>query len=599
MNHDFSMQEKAVIRAYALSKQNGQYRTTCPACSLNRRNASAQCLSVTVFSERVVYNCHHCECMGATYLMERNEDLKRPFVPPVMEAKPKKTAVKRLDLGLTQDGIDYLSSRLITLPTAQLFGLTSARAWFRDLDSGREAEAIAFPYFVSGSARGHKFRCIEQKEHCCDVPLSSLFGVQNVDLKESGDLLICEGEFDPLAFYEAGVCNGTSVPNGSSSFARSNDDGTMKAQLGFLWEARDVIDKAKRVLIAVDNDEPGEKLAEELARRIGKHRCWRVFYPDGCKDANDVLKAHGKASLADCAASAKPWPVEGLYEAEKYYPEVYELFENGFGEKIRTGMSAVDELFSVGRGLLTVVTGIPGNGKSTFVDQLLVNLARSRGYVSAICSFENPPQVHIGKIAQCLYQKHFFKTPLPGEMITRKELDEVLPFIHRHFKFIQQEDGRKATIESIVERIKTAVFRWGCQLVVVDPYNYIARGKTAESETQWIDDMLTELRLLAGLYDLHIFFVAHPTKMQMNGDGSYMIPKGYSISGSAAWFSKPDFGITVHRVPDTSDVKIVNWKTRYDWLGKVGETTVFYDNVRHTYISDDWSDNEPFEGKAA
>lgn len=586
MKQDFSREEKAELRSWAQGKAKGKYRRTCPHCSPTRRNQKDECLSVRIESEHMLLSCHHCETSGATKLVEEAK-----FIPPQFE-KPAGKAVKRRDVTAGKEALEFLNSRGISPKTAQAFSLIQARAYFIRIK--RETEAIAYPYFVQGHPYGHKFRSLEEKDHVCDLALGSLFGIQNVDMSESDDLIICEGEIDALSYYESGIPNSTSVPNGSGSFSNYNDDGTMRQQLGFLWEAREQIASAKRILISSDADAPGEKLAEELARRIGRHRCWVIKYPQDCKDANDVLLKHGPDKLAECVSEATPWPVEGLYEASKYFPEVDELYDNGFGEKIGTGLSAVDEIFSVGPGLLTVVTGVPGNGKSTFIDQILVNLARTRGYISALCSFENPPPVHIGKLMQMLYQKHFFETDKPGKRMTRQEVDAIKPFIHRHFRFIHQDDGKKATIESILERIKTAVFRWGVQIVVVDPYNYIARNPKADSETQWIDEMLTELRITASLYGLHIFFVAHPTKMQMDADGGYQVPKGYSISGSAAWFSKPDFGLTVHRVPNTGSVKIVNWKTRYDWLGKVGEATILYDDVAHVYLSDNFTDQVPY-----
>ena len=591
MRQDFSPEAKKELREWAQGKR-GHHRRTCPECSPHRVNKRALCLSATINADHMLMSCHHCYRAGATKLSI--DELQRPYTPPPPPApKGKSKAVKRLDVGLTEEAIKFLATRAISLKTAQVTALVAGRGYFPDLR--REDEAVAYPYLVGGK-KSHKFRALSEKAHICDEPLVSLFMLQMVDFSESEDMIICEGELDSVSYYEAGVVNSTSVPNGSSSFTRQNEDGSPREVMGFLWEAKDIIDKAKRILISSDNDEPGDKLAEELARRIGKHRCWRVKYPDGCKDANDVLVKFGKEAVQHCIETAEPWPIDGLYEAEKYFPEVLELFENGFGDKVSTGLSAVDEIFSVGPGLMTVVTGVPGNGKSTFVDQIMVNLARSKGYVSAICSFENPAAVHIGKLSAMLAQKHFFKTDLPGEYITRKELDAVLPFVHRHFKFLQQEDGKKSTIESIIERIKTAVFRWGVQVVVVDPYNYIARPPKAESETQFIDDILSELRLVAQLYGLHVFFVAHPTKLPMDSDGNYSPPKGYSISGSAAWFSKPDFGITVHRVPNSGDVQIINWKTRYDWLGKIGEATVLYDNMRHVYTSDNWTEYLPYEG---
>jgi twinkle protein len=571
---DFSKEEKDTLVLWAKGVRRGPHRIQCPACSPTRRNQKAQCLSITVEHDHIVMKCHHCEREGAAKLNEA-------FIPPKVETF-KKGAVKRLDTALTEAGLFYLSSRAISEKTALAFNLVSSKAFFPELR--REEEAVAFPYL-----KGHKFKSTKEKAFVCDQPLSSLFGQAEVDFSESTDLIICEGELDPLSFYEAGVVNGTSVPNGSSSFTKSNDDGTMREQMGFLWEARELIDKAKRIIIATDADAPGEKIADELSRRIGRHRCWQVKYPEDCKDANDVLMKHGADALKACYDNCVPWPIDGLFEAEKYFPEVDELFDKGFAEKVSTGMVDVDQLFSVSPGLLTVVTGIPGNGKSTFVDQIMVNLARQKEYVSAICSFENPPAVHIGKLMQMLYQKHFFPTEDPGPRMDRKEVEAIKPFVHRHFKFLQATDGKKVTPSSIIERIKTAVFRWGVQIVVIDPYNYIARPEKAESETQFIDDLLTELRLVASLYGVHIFFVAHPTKMPMDSEGNYQPPKGYSISGSSAWFSKPDFGLTVHRVPNTNKVKIVNWKTRYDWLGKVGETSVIYDSIAHNYQSDDFT----------
>ena len=85
------------------------------------------------------------------------------------------------------------------------------------------------------------------------------------------------------------------------------------------------------------------------------------------------------------------------------------FFEEGYGDRILTGMTPVDELYSCGPGLLTIITGIPSAGKSTFVDQLMINLARKYDGTFAICSFENPIHVHIAKLSEMLLQKHFFE----------------------------------------------------------------------------------------------------------------------------------------------------------------------------------------------
>ena len=149
----------------------------------------------------------------------------------------------------------------------------------------------------------------------------------------------------------------------------------------FLWPAKAMLDKAKRLIIATDRDSAGEALGAERARRIGRERCWNVVYPDGCKDANDVLMRDGAEELYGVWEDADPWPVEGLFEASDFFDESDKLFVEGFADKLSTGIPAVDELFSPSPGLLTIVTGILSHGKSTFVDQLLVNLAKEQGWV--------------------------------------------------------------------------------------------------------------------------------------------------------------------------------------------------------------------------
>ncbi|KAJ1422819.1 TOPRIM domain [Sesbania bispinosa] len=64
----------------------------------------------------------------------------------------------------------------------------------------------------------------------------------------------------------------------------------------YLWNCKDELMQASRIILATDGDPPGQALAEELARLIGKERCWQVRWStkgrgDKCKDANE---AHGE-----------------------------------------------------------------------------------------------------------------------------------------------------------------------------------------------------------------------------------------------------------------------------------------------------------------
>ena len=154
------------------------------------------------------------------------------------------------------------------------------------------------------------------------------------------------------------------------------------------------------------------------------------------------------------------------------------------------------------------------------------------------------------------------------------ELEDALSFIDKHFVFLESKDGSLSTIDSILDRAKQAVHRLGIRGLIIDPYNYIARSG-ADAEHQFINDMLTKVTSFAQAYGVAVFFVAHPAKMYPKEDGTYAIPKGMSISGSAAWFSKADIGLTVHR--GSGGVEIHCWKVRHKWIGKQGMAVLQYD----------------------
>ena len=74
-------------------------------------------------------------------------------------------------------------------------------------------------------------------------------------------------------------------------------------------------------------------------------------------------------------------------------------------------------------------------------------------------------------------------------------------------------------------------------------------------------------------------------KMMRGTDGKVPAPKGYDISGSAAWFAKADVGLTVHRPnPSSSPMSEIHvWKCRFSWVGKQGETELEFDVPTSTY----------------
>ena len=567
------MELSQTIRANALRLGDGQHKVSCPFCSNTRKKSNQKTMSLKVDEQAVVYNCWHCGKDGLVKFGERKFKLIR------RDNVVGKVDKNWHDLTIENGSIDYLKSRGISETTAKFAGVKFKKHYIAS--ENKEMPCLVFPYVNKGNTEYAKLRCFPNKGFSSQGSAVNFFNIDNVETNDW--IIICEGEMDALSFIEAGYKSVVSIPNGAvmkvvDGKIDAHEDGKFK----FIWNAKKKLELCDKVVIAMDNDKSGQAMAEEIARRVGKDRCYKLDYPEDCKDANDVLVKYGKKRLDEIASNPKPYPVSGLYDASHFYNEVDEIYEKGIGSGVSTGYEDVDPLYTVVEGQLTVVTGHPSSGKSEFIDQIMINIAKDKGWKFGICSFENEPRIHIAKLISKYVGKPFFDGLTPR--LNNYELNQGKKFIQSHFSFLYQADGSLSSLESIMERMKIAVMRHGVRGVVIDPYNYISRNMQT-SETDWISDMLTTLRVFAQAHGIHIWFVAHPTKMMRKDDGTVPPPKGYDISGSASWFSKADVGLTVHRPsPSTSSIsEIIIWKCRFSWMGSIGECALSFDKITSRY----------------
>ncbi|KAG5515988.1 hypothetical protein RHGRI_036881 [Rhododendron griersonianum] len=172
--------------------------------------------------------------------------------------------------------------------------------------------AIAFTYRCNEVLVTCKYRSLDKKfwqEKCKE---RIFYGLD--DIKGADEIIIVsavEGEIDKLSMEEAGFLNCVSVPDGAPAKVSAKLPSLEKdSGFQYLWNCKEHLDKASRIILATDGDPPGNALAEELARRLGRERCWRVRWPKKgefsyYKDANEVLMNLGSAALRDVVHSAE------------------------------------------------------------------------------------------------------------------------------------------------------------------------------------------------------------------------------------------------------------------------------------------------------
>lgn len=253
----------------------------------------------------------------------------------------------------------------------------------------------------------------------------------------------------------------------------------------------------------------------------------------------------------------------------------------GLPKGVSTGWPIVDEFYTVGMGQWTVVTGIPGSGKSEWLDALLMNLAERDDWFFAIYSPENYPTVgHLVKLCEKRVRKPFGAGPT--ERMTEEEYLDAAHWVMERFIWLEPD---LKTPDCLIETA-LSYDSGGRKLgVVLDPWNTLEHQRGGMSETDYVSFVLTEVTKMARSANAHVWLVVHPAKILRNKDGSRPVPGPYDISGSAHWYNKADNIVTVHRdQTEGQDVEIHVQKVRFKNMGRVGLATLKYDRIVGRYF---------------
>jgi len=555
----------------------------CPKCSHTRTKNRAKCLSVNI--EKAVWYCHHCDWAGS---------LKDGQTSTQAERRPQYSRPsKLLELPLTKGMQDWFHARAITDEVLKRNRIEPRRVYMSALEDF--VEAIAFPYFRDGQLINLKYRSIPEKhfrlEPQCEL---ILYGLD--DIQRGEPLIWVEGECDKLALEVAGFKNAVSVPNGAPPPESKNYASKFK----FLEADEGKIQSVKNHVLAVDEDVAGRLLEAELARRLGVEKCRRVRWPEGVKDANEMLVKHGPLDLAWYIENAESFPIEGVFSPSDCRDELNHLYEHGFEPGVKTGWRKIDELYTVARGEVTVATGIPSSGKSNWIDNLLVNLAKLHGWNFALFSPENLPlEQHMAAIAEKYLKKPFHDGPIPR--MNRAEFETAIRWVDEHFVWISPNNADDWTVDKILTTASKLCLRRGIHGLVIDPWNELESTRPPHmTETEFISQSLKRIGLFALRSKVHVWLVVHPAKLYRTDAGTYPIPSLYDCAGSAHWRNKADNGLCVWRDlsdPNSNEVQIHVQKIRFRHIGRHGFVTLFYEKLCATYSEYELPNGQRYHGR--
>lgn len=275
---------------------------------------------------------------------------------------------------------------------------------------------------------------------------------------------------------------------------------------------------------------------------------------------------------------------QGIYTVDDLSERIDLLYEKGLTRGESPGWPTLENLYTVKKGQFTVLTGVPGSGKTQVLDNIMVNLARDKGWRFAVCSLENQPlEQHAATLLEIKTQEPFSPGPTPRMSVQTR--DEAKAWLNKHFTFLLPTEN-DCTITGLLDLADKVRQKHGLDGLVIDPWNEFEHRRPAMmTETQYTSDILSRIRRFGRTHEIHTWLVAHPTKLTRDKDGKYPIPTLYDISGSSHFRNKCDMGLVAWRdsnEPKSATVIYVQ-KVRFRWCGQLGSMELHFDPVTGCY----------------
>lgn len=552
-------------------QRHGDVKAFCPKCHALRRNKSDRSLSVNL--DDGVWLCHNCG-WSSSLAKEAREAGRTPAIfggssLPRVIAKPRTPPDTLPEWAIAW----FRDERAIPESAVRRLGITASERKDRD---GNPLQVIHFPVRVDGELVNVKHRWLPKGFAQERDAQKALFGVDDCDGADT--LVVTEGELDKLACDVAGWRASVSVPDGAPG------EGQQAAGKLVAFDepkAQTIFAKTHRIILAVDNDAPGHALRDALVQKFGATRCWFVTWPAGCKDANDTLRQYGAVTLDKVLAGAHPSPLPGIVYLTDASQDLHELWAKGYEPGVSTGFPNMDELYRPLLGTQTTVLGIPGNGKSSWMFHLIVNLAHLHDWKFAVCS---PESGSVRDIAAKVIQIANDQPIEPGKMGQMGEdgLDVGLQWAAERFFLIdaasQRGDYGALSVPEVLERAETLVVRHGIKGLLIDPWNQLEASRPKEmTATQHVGATLSMVQRFGKRHGVHTWIVVHPHKMQIeHGGEDEPMPHPYHAADSANWFNMSDQFLSVKRGKyDGTAMEVRVWKNRFQHTGKLG--SAFFD----------------------
>lgn len=486
-------------------------------------------------------NCPRGQCGYRANFVQLCRDMRYPL--DYGEEKTYRKYPPRPKVEVRDGAVDYLGRRGISAETVRAWRVTTHKS---------RPHILVFPFFdEKGDLRAIKYRNTQyvkgvthgSKEWTDPSAMPLLYGMDMIG-EQRDELVITEGQIDALSLYECGIKNAVSVPMGKTNFA---------------WYAncKHFVESFKSIVVFGDREGSRITLVDELSKRLPGTILLKQVPPAAYldrKDANDILTRYGADEVRKAYEAAELPRIERVTELSEVPPQHPRDYRN-----VLTGFTQIDSRTNgILDGQVMLITGRSGNGKSTFMSQMVCNFLQQRKRVFIYSGEMTPTQVRHEIELQLAGPKHIYKVENTKSRLTEYYPDEAAQKLmaqwYKGFVYLytnnDDEDGETQR-DTLLQTIERAVCANGIEVVCVDNLMTAITESVTRQEDMYLaqSKFVSRLKRMAAKYGLYVILIAHPrktTNKELEND---------DVSGSSDIVNKVDISLTYARVKDNPAVQ--------------------------------------------
>lgn len=470
------------------------------------------------------YECKRSSCgakgnmitLARDFNFDLSEDVNRYFNQNDYNSKFR--IFRKAHIEVNNKAVKYLSDRGISKAICEKYEVT--------VKDGTD-NILVFPFFNDkDELKFIKYRKMDfdkakdkSKEWCEADCMPILFGMKQCDVANK-TLILTEGQIDSLSLSEAGIENAVSVPTGCN---------------GFTWipHCWNWINQFEKIIVFGDYENGKMSLLDTISKRFSNMQISHIRYEDykDCKDGNEILQKYGHEYLKTITERAEIVPQKQIKRLADV--EAVDILNT---ESISTGIKDIDNVLSGGfhLGQLILLTGKRGDGKSTFMSQLITE-ATEQNYTSFVYS---------GELVD-FYFKRWIDMQIAGNnRLTNSTIDKINAWYHDKIYLYDNNIIDDEEMDDLLTVTENAICQYGAKFICIDNLMTALEVDSREDLYRAQSRFVGKLAKLAKIHNVVILLVAHPRKSyasELSND---------DVSGSADITNKVDIVMSYTRIKD-------------------------------------------------